>query len=78
MSIMDWLKEIPLSAVLKERLIQAQTEIADLKAKNVVLELKISELQKRLDECEKKTKNAPQFMPVAFPRRNINRSCDGY
>ena len=45
MAILDWIKEIPLSAVYRERLVDSEKQV-------IMLEQKIIELETRLSECQ--------------------------
>ena len=47
MAILDWFKEIPLSAVLKEKLIGLENENASLKSENAVLKISLSQEQEK-------------------------------
>lgn len=61
MSILDWFKEVPLSAVLRERLVDFEREIvalrnrvAELEAENAVLREKVSTLEAKISTLEEK------------------------
>ena len=45
MAILDWIKEIPLSAVYKERLVDSEKQV-------LALEREVIELKTRLSECQ--------------------------
>lgn len=53
MAILDWFKEIPLSAVLKEKLTDLEKENGSLKIKVSSLEAENSILKTNLDDSEK-------------------------
>jgi len=52
MAILDWIKEIPLSAVYKERLVDSEKQISLLVNKVSILETENIELKSRLSQCE--------------------------
>ena len=61
MGIIDLLKDIPLSAVLREKLISLESENKSLKEENASLKVSNSDkdevirnLKKKLDDCESK------------------------
>lgn len=54
MAILDWFKEIPLSAVLKEKLTDLEKEISSLKTKVSNLEAENTLLKTKLEDSEKK------------------------
>jgi cell division protein FtsL len=58
-AILDWVKEVPLSAVYKERLVDSEKQVSvleqkslDLEAKVLVLEQEKVELASRLQQSE--------------------------
>lgn len=59
MAILDWVKELPLSAVLKERLVDSEKQVSALEHKSIDLEAKVLgleqdklELASRLQQSE--------------------------
>ena len=52
MAILDWIKEVPLSAVYKERLVDSEKQISALEKKVSMLETENIELKSRLSQCE--------------------------
>ncbi len=51
--ILDLLKEIPLSAVLRERLAETEKQIGNLESENAVLKSQVSALQSDLEREQK-------------------------
>ena len=57
MAILDLFKEIPLSAILKERLIDLEKKSLGLEKENAVLKGKVSELALKLEQSEEQKRN---------------------
>jgi hypothetical protein len=53
MGILDLLKDIPLSAVLREKIIDIETENKALKAENAILKVKLEESEQQRRALEK-------------------------
>jgi hypothetical protein len=52
MAILDWMKELPLAAIYKERLADSEKQIRALELKVIQLAEEKAVLQARLEECE--------------------------
>ncbi len=57
MAILDWLKEIPLSAIYKERLVDSEKQIALLEKENAALKQENTVLKARLEKDGRTHKN---------------------
>ena len=57
MAILDWFKEIPLSAILKKRLIDLEKKSLSLEKENAALKRKVSELALKLEQSEEQRRN---------------------
>ena len=70
MAILDWIKEVPLSAVYKERLVDSEKQISALEKKVSMLETENIELKSRLSRVGwangfivLPTRNLPNYSP---------------
>ena len=52
MAILDWIKEVPISAIYKERLADSVKQVSLLETENVSLKKEVSELKARLSQLE--------------------------
>lgn len=52
MAILDWIKELPLSVIYKERLLDSERQIVVLEEKVLILEQENIELKTILNQCE--------------------------
>lgn len=77
MAILDWIKEIPLSAVYKERLADSERQIAALEQKILILEREKIELHARLEESEQ-DRRALKEQIIQKERESHNDNPDGY
>ncbi|MEQ1557778.1 MAG: hypothetical protein ABL933_02405 [Methyloglobulus sp.] len=70
MAILDWIKEIPLSAVYKERLVDSEKQITALEKENTALKQENSELKSRLEKLEKDRR--------ALEKKVVNKSTESH
>lgn len=71
MAILDWLKEVPLSAVLRERLVDSESKIAVLEQEIVELKAEKAELCLQLEEAKNEIQIAKENKD-AFHNLNPN------
>ena len=57
MAILDWFKEIPLSAVLKERITDLEKKVLMLEKENAALKEKNSKLNLKFEQSEEQRRN---------------------
>jgi chromosome segregation ATPase len=60
LAILDWLKEAPLSAVYKERLVDSEKQISALEQKVINLDSKVSALEQEKIELQARLENSEQ------------------
>lgn len=77
MAILDWIKEIPLSAIYKERLVESEKQILALERQIATLQQEDSDLAARLEQSEQNRRALEEQIKNELVKRH-NRNPDGY